>query len=180
MTAVVAVRPGRTAPHAAAFAAAAVGLAAAAVIGQEQVRRMEALSSATLLRLLMIAPAASNGTTVTFPAKGRYVGYEVAQGCTAALLVVPFFVVAGVLLMAGRVQPRRAVATVAVFTSVIFTVNQLRLVVIAVSIRAWGYPAGFDRSHVLLGSLVSTIGVAGGLLLFLRMVTSRQPPPRRG
>jgi hypothetical protein len=40
--------------------------------------------------------------------------------------------------------------------------------------RQWGYPDGFERSHVLLGSVVSTVGVAGGLLLFLRMVVPRE------
>ncbi len=50
----------------------------------------------------------------------------------------------------------------------------MRLLVIAASMRAWGYPTGFDRSQVLLGSVVSTIGVTGGLLLFRRMVTPVQ------
>jgi len=162
-----------------AAAAAAVAVAVLLVAGQEQVRRAEAIASAGLLTLLRIAPADSIGTAVTFPARGRYVGFTVAPGCTAALLIVPFLVVAGVLLLAGRVPPTRAAATVAVFAAVVAIVNQLRLMVIAVSMRAWGYPEGFDRSHVLLGSFVSTIGVAGGLLLFLRMVVPRQRT-RRG
>lgn len=180
MTAAVTAKAGRISPQTGAFAAVTVSLAALAVLGQAQVRRGEAIGSAALLKLLNVAPAASLGTAVTFPAKGRYVGFNVAPGCTAALLVVPFFLVAGLLLLAGRVQPRRAAATVAVFTAVVVVVNQLRLLVIGASMRIWGYPAGFDRSHVLLGSVVSTVGVAGGLLLFLRMVTPRRPRARRG
>lgn len=180
MTAAVATRGSRGAPVNAGFAAAMVGLGAAAVIGQEQVRRTEAMGSAGLLSLLRVAPAASLGTAVTFPAKGRYVGFTIAPGCTAALLVVPFFLVAGVLLLAGRVQPGRATATVATFTLLVSVVNQLRLLVIAVSMRVWGFPAGFDRSHVLLGTLVSTIGVVAGLLLFLRMVLPSPGSGRRG
>lgn len=175
MTAVAAVGLRRGRPASAGFAAAAAAAAVLLVAGQEQVRRVEAAASAALVNLLGVAPAESLGSAVTFPAKGRLVGFTVAPGCTAALLVVPFFILAGVLLLAGRVRPRQAAATVAVFAAVVTAVNQLRLLVIAMAMRAWGYPVGFDRSHVLMGSLVSTVGVAGGLLLFLRMVV-----PRRG
>ncbi len=173
MTSAIADGSGRTNQLTGVFAAVVIGLAALAVLGQAQVRRGEAIGSALLLKLFHIAPAVSLGTAVTFPAKGRYVGFTVAPGCTAALLVVPFFVVAGILLLARRVQPRRAAATIAAFTAVVVLVNQLRLLVIGSAMRVWGYPAGYDRSHILLGSLVSTIGVAGGLLLFLRMLTPR-------
>lgn len=144
------------------------------VVGQETVRRAEAFMSALFLNLLQIAPANSIETAVIFPVDGRYVGFTVAPGCTAALLIVPFVVVAGVLLLVGRVNPVRATTTVAVFSFVVVMVNQLRLAVIAISMRSWGFPKGYDRSHVLLGSLVSTIGVAGGLLLFLRIVNPRR------
>ena len=174
MTAAIAVGARRSGPVNAGLAAAGLALALALVAGQEQIRRLESLGCASLLRLLHIAPAQSIGTAVTFPARGRYVGFTVAPGCTAALLIVPFIVVAAVLLLAGRVRRGRAVSTVAVFAAVVATVNQLRLLVIAQAMRSWGYPAGFDRSHVLMGSFVSTIGVAGGLLLFLRMVVPRQ------
>ncbi len=178
MTAAVADGSGRAGQQTRVFAAVAIGLAALAVLGQAQVRRGEAMGSALLLKLLHIAPAISLGTAVTFPAKGRYVGFTVAPGCTAALLVVPFLVVAGILLLARRVQPRRAAATMAAFTAVVVLVNQLRLLVIGSAMRVWGYPTGYDRSHILLGSLVSTIGVAGGLLLFLRMLTPRSGASR--
>lgn len=158
------------APVAAASVAAAVVLLAV----QERFRRVEASTCASLLRLLHIAPADSLGTAVTFPARDRFVGFTVAPGCTAALLIAPFLVVTGVLLFAGRVPPRRALATVSAFAAVVAMVNQLRLLVISISMRHWGYPDGFERSHLLLGSVVSTIGVAGGLLLFLRMVVPRQ------
>lgn len=174
MTAAIAVGASRSRPSNLGFAAAALTLSIALVAGQEQIRRAEAIGCAFLLDLLRLAPAESLGTAVTFPAQGRYVGFTVAPGCTAALLIVPFVLVAGVLLLARRVHPTRAIATVAVFAAVIALINQLRLMVIAISMRAWGYPDGFERSHVLLGSLVSTIGVAGGLLLFLRMVVPRR------
>jgi exosortase/archaeosortase family protein len=174
VTAAIAVSTGRTRPSNLGFAAAALTLSVALVAGQEHVRRAEAVSCAFLLDLLRIAPADSIGTAVTFPAQGRYVGFTVAPGCTAALLIVPFVLLAGVLLLARRVAPSRAIATVAVFAAVVALINQLRLIVIAVSMRGWGYPEGFERSHVLLGSVVSTIGVAGGLLLFLRMVIPRR------
>jgi len=83
---------------------------------------------------------------------------------------VPFALLTALLLLAGRVQPGRAGATVALFAVVLILVNQLRLLVIILSVRGWGFETGFARSHVLLGTVVSTVGVVGGLLLFLRMV----------
>jgi exosortase/archaeosortase family protein len=180
LTAAVAVAARRPGPAHAGLAAAGAAVAVALVAAQAQIRQGEAIGCAFLLRLLDVAPARSLGTAVTFPAQGRYVGFTVAAGCTAALLIVPFVLVAAVLLLAGRVRPGRAVATVAAFAVVVGLVNQLRLVVIALAMRAWGYPEGFDRSHVLLGTIVSTLGVAGGLLLFVRMVVPRQEARRRG
>lgn len=174
MTAAIAVSSRRSSPANMGLAAAAVAVAVLLVAGQEQFRRFEALGSASLLSLLQVGAAQSFGTVVMFPSEGLYVGFNVATGCTAALLIVPFLVLAGVLLLAGRVAPGRAVATVAVFAAVVLVINQLRLLVIAVALRAWGYPEGFERSHILMGSFVSTVGVAGGLLLFLRMVVPRQ------
>jgi exosortase/archaeosortase family protein len=179
VTAAVAVGARRSGPVNAGFAATSLAVAVLLVAGQEQVRHVEAVVCAVLLRLFAIAPAESLGTAVTFPSKGSYVGFTVAPGCTAALLIVPFVVVAGLLLLAGRVSPGRAVATVGVFAGVVVAVNQMRLIAIAIAMRAWGYPDGFERSHVLMGSLVSTIGVAGGLLLFLRMIVPRESRKRR-
>ena len=65
-------------------------------------------------------------------------------------------------------------ATIAVLASVVIVINQLRLLVIAVALLVWGYPLRYERSHILMGSFVSTIGVAGGLLLFLRMAVPRR------
>jgi len=180
LTAVLASDAWRPQPRQIGWAGVALAVAAALAAVQVRIRRAEASGFAGLLRLLRIAPARSIGTAVTFPAKGRYVGLTVTAGCTAALLVIPFVVVAGVLLLAGRVQPGRATATVAVFTVVVALINQLRLLVIGAAMLAWGYPAGFDRSHVLMGSVVSTIGVVGGLLLFVRMVVPREERSRRG
>ena len=160
----------RFGPANGAHAAAAIAAALLLVLGQEQFRRGEALISATIVRFLRIFPADSLGTAIVFPAEGRYVGFTVSPSCTAALLIVPFALLTALLLLAGRVQPRRAGATVALFAVVLILVNQLRLLVITLSVRGWGFETGFARSHVLLGTVVSTVGVAGGLLLFLRMV----------
>lgn len=176
MTAAIAAASGarRAGPVNVGLSAAALAAAVLLVVGQEHFRRFEALTSATVLSLLRVGAADSFGTAVIFPANGLHVGFNVAAGCTAALLIVPFLLVAGVLLLAGRVPPQRAIATVAVFASVVVVINQIRLLVIAVALRSWGYPEGFERSHILMGSFVSTIGVAGGLLLFLRMVVPRR------
>jgi len=173
-------RGSRTGPVDRGLPVVAVVMALVLLAGQEQVRRAEAAACAALVSLFSSLPAESIGTAVVFPIDSRYVGFTVAPSCTAALLIVPFIVLTAVLLLARRVPPGRALATVAAFGAVVILVNQLRLLVIALSIRVWGFPAGFDHSHVLLGTVVSTIGVAGGLLLFLRMVVPRSEGSRRG
>lgn len=156
------------------LAAAGVATCVLLFAGQEAFRRAEASVCAVVVSLLRVEPAQSIGTAVIFPTDSRWVGFTVAPSCTAALLVVPFVLLTGLLLLARRVPPARALSTVAAFAAVVIVVNQLRLLVIALSIRVWGWPSGFENSHVLLGTVVSTIGVAGGLLLFLRMIVPKE------
>lgn len=164
----------RFSPLNGAQAAVALAVAVGLVAGQEQYRRGEAYLSAAIVSLLRIFPADSLGTTVTFPSDGLYVGFTVSPSCTSALLIAPFALLTALLLVSGRVPPGKAAGTVGLFAVVLILVNQVRLLVIALSVRGWGFETGFGRSHVLLGTVVSTVGVAGGLLLFLRMVIPRQ------
>ena len=168
-----------TAPDAGAFPARAVAVllvvTGAAVISLEAlVRGVEAAIGAELASLVGLVPARAIGSAVVFPLHGRLVGYAVTEGCTAAFLVAPFFVVAALLIASRRTPPLRGLRAVTAVSLVFFTVNQARLLVVAASMRAWGFQSGYERSHVFLGTMLSTVGALAGFLLFVRLVTKER------
>jgi hypothetical protein len=42
--------------------------------------------------------------------------------------------------------------------------------------RLWGFSSGYSRSHVLAGGVISTLGVAVGIAVFVIVVLSRPHP----
>jgi exosortase/archaeosortase family protein len=159
---------------------AVVALGLALVIGEARFRVTEARVSAWILRLVRMRPASSLGDNVIFPLHGRWVGYSLSVACTAALLIMPFFIVAGLLILSGRVDRRRALGALALTSVIIFVVNQLRMLVIAGSMMLWGFTSGYERSHILLGTVLSTVGVIIGIIIFCWMLVSTPDGRRRG
>ena len=153
---------------------AVIGLA---VLSQESViRQVEARTGADVARLSGLVPARAVGSAVIFPLNGRFAGYAVTEGCTVAFLVAPFFVIAASMIASRRTPPRRGLGAVVVVTLVFFVVNQARLFVVAASMRMWGFRSGYERSHVFLGTILSTLGAVAGLLLFLWLVAKESSP----
>ncbi len=154
--------------------AVAVGLVVAAAmlaLRQQNVRDLEAWVSAIVLRVVQLFPAArSIGVAVIFPLGNATVGFSVAANCTAALLISPFLLLAAILVASRRVSVRRGVGTSLVLAVILFAVNQARILVIALSMRLWGFETGYEVSHVLLGTVVSTLGVLAGLYVYARTV----------
>ncbi|CAN5204192.1 hypothetical protein BH18ACT4_BH18ACT4_06610 [soil metagenome] len=141
-----------------------------------RVRMFEAWVSAGVADTLGVLDADRLGTAVIFPIDGVLVDYEITAGCSVAFLLPPFFVVAAALIASGRIGIRAGLATLGVVTVALLAVNQLRLLGVALSMRNWGFETGYERSHILLGTLASTIGVVAGVVLFVFMLT-RQPAP---
>ncbi len=149
-------------------AAAAIVIAAVVMmVSQADIRLAEARVSAGVIDVTRVAQAQSIGNSVVFPLRNAFVGFTITLGCTAALLVIPFFMLTSGLIVARRTSIHRGVATLGILVVALFVVNQARLLVIALSMRIWGFQRGFEISHVLLGTVVSTLGVLGGLLLYL-------------
>jgi exosortase/archaeosortase family protein len=94
--------------------------------------------------------------------------------------MVPFFVITGLLLLAHRASGRRALVALLITTVVIAGVNQLRLLVIAGSMLAWGFKTGYERSHIFLGTVLSTIGVVCGVIIFVWMLVGGHDQRRMG
>lgn len=58
--------------------------------------------------------------------------------------------------------------------------NQARLFVVAASMRVWGFRSGYERSHIFLGTILSTIGALAGLVLFVWLVVKEDSPKDEG
>jgi exosortase/archaeosortase family protein len=153
-----------------------VAIAAAVVTQQTFVRGLEARTGATVAGLLGLVPARAVGSAVVFPLEGRFVGYAVTEGCTVTFLLVPFCIIAAALVVSRRVPPARGLSALAVAAVTFFIANQARLFLVAASMRLWGFQSGYERSHVFLGTLLTTVGVVAGLLLFVSLVV-REPNP---
>jgi exosortase/archaeosortase family protein len=166
-----------------ALVVAAVGLVASAVVivvANHAVRVFETQVSAALVRFTGGHDVGTLGTNVLFQAKGRYVGFTLDAGCSAAFLLAPFLLLAAGLLSTGRVSVRRGLGSLAVALVAVFAANQARFLVIAAAIRSWGLDRGYARSHVFLGTIVSTLGVLGGVLVFFVLATGDRARPSGG
>ncbi len=147
--------------------AAVLALGLALLIWQSRFRVAEATLSSWVLGVARFPGAGSAGHTIIFPLRGQWVGLSLTAGCTAALLMAPFFIIGALLFASRRIRPRRILTALALVTAIVFVVNQLRVFVIAGSMDLWGIRAGFERSHILLGTVLSTTGVLVGIVIFV-------------
>lgn len=159
--------------------AALVAVAGVAlIVRQGSVRILEAAAAAQLSSHLGVVQAQSVGRAVIFPLDGHFVGFYLSASCTVALLLSPFFLVTAGLLLGRRIGLGRGLRTLGAVSILLFVVNQLRLVVIAASMRLWGAHTGYEQSHVLLGTVVSTVGLVAGVVLFV-VALARESQSRR-
>lgn len=151
------------------------------VLTQSVTRPMEARLSAALIGFTEVARSRSIGNVVILPLDGDLVGMEIGPGCSTALLVTPFFLLGAGLVLSRRTSVQRGLTTLGALVLSLFVLNLLRLLVIAVSMRLWGLEQGFEVSHVVLGTVLSTLGVVAGLILYIRTALhSRAPAVVRG
>ena len=170
-------RPGRRITRVDALVVAGVGLVI--LLTQSHIRQVEASASALLLRTTHVAGSARPiGSAVVFNHGSNWFGYSVAAGCTAALLIAPFFFVGAGLLLSRRVSLARGLVALAVVTVLVWVVNQLRLLLIAASMQIWGFRTGYNRSHVLAGGVLSTFGVAVGVVIFVLLMIRERSSAR--
>lgn len=151
------------------------------VLEQTAVRPLEASLAARVIDIIRVAPAHTLDTVILFPTHGRFVGLTLNASCSIALLISPFCLLAGGLVLSRRTSPPRGLATLGLLVLWLLVVNQARIVIIVLSMRLWGLERGYELSHVVFGTVVSTLGVLGGLVIFVRsMATAPRPLDLRG
>ncbi len=147
-----------------------IAVAVALLVGTTTVARGEASLLARLLRLLGMS-AQQDSARVLFPTAHGIIGIALTAGCSVGPLIALFLLAAAGLCW-FRPAPLRPVArAILLLVAAFVLVNQLRLVVIAYSIRRWGTGQGYEISHVFVGSLLTTTGFIAGVYLFARALT---------
>jgi len=144
--------------------------------GQETVRIAEARVAAAVLTVARVAGAQAFGTNVLFRVRGAFAGVNITTSCSVALLLSPFCLLAGGLLLSRRTSVGTGLRTLGVVALWLIAVNQARILIIILAMRIWGLDRGYELSHVAFGSGVSTLGVLGGVALFVRSMARAQVP----
>lgn len=101
-------------------------------------------------------------------------GLRVTPECTAAFLIGPLLIVAGLILASGRFGISRTLLATVISGVTLLVANQARLVLIAWATAEWGVADGYQWSHTVGGSIVVGIGVALALTAFIIAMTARR------
>lgn len=166
---------------------AVIGIALCAVLLTHtwNVARIEAWLNGTLMDALGVTGARAVGAAVIFPLSSLnnyYVGFLITPGCSIAYPAIAPLVAVMAMVAMRRIGLLRGLVVGLAAIALLVTVNQIRLATVVASIQAWGFELGYQRSHVLLGSTVSTLGMIGVTLLFVLMLSrgsSRRYAARR-
>lgn len=133
-------------------------------------RSLEAATAAWWLTPFL-PPIAAVGDQIVFGLDGaESVSLQITSECTAGLLIIPVLLPLAFLAVHRRTALARVVAAALVAAGGLFVVNQLRIGLIAGSVKAWGIDPGYEVSHVLVGSVLSVVGFVAALLIALRIV----------
>lgn len=102
-------------------------------------------------------------------------GLRITPECCSALLIVPIALVAAGLLTRPRVRWQRVLLGFAIASVLLMASNQLRIGVIAWASHRFGFGAGFEWSHAVLGSLISLVFAVGALAVLVRVSLHESP-----
>lgn len=106
-------------------------------------------------------------------------GLQMTPECTSAFLVIPLLLVGAALIALRPRISRRVLFSLAVATVVLIVVNQLRILALAGLVGWLGTDRGYYWGHTMIGSLVSVIGGAIALVLFVWLATRPPKAERR-
>ncbi|MGI9092267.1 MAG: hypothetical protein ACR2FF_02220 [Mycobacteriales bacterium] len=133
-------------------------------------RGVEALIAARLYSAGMPTSVDFRGAIVFFGLgqPGGF-GLRITPECTSAVLIAPIALVAAGLLSRPRVRWHRVLTGFLAASAVLVIADQLRLGVIAWAVQQFGLQAGFQWSHVVVGSVISLVSAVGALVILVRI-----------
>lgn len=107
--------------------------------------------------------------TVFIHTESSVVGLQIAASCTAAFLLVPFLALAAAMMGSRRLLVHRVLLGLVCGTMLVFWLNEFRFFVIAWATHHWGLATGFEWSHVLAGTVITTLAMLMALFVFARV-----------
>lgn len=151
-----------------------LGLTVALVVFQAEYRHLEAVLAAQLFGSGGVQTFAQpdSGVVIFQLANQKVFGLEISPECSSAFLIVPFTAIGAAMLWRRRFHPGRVLSGVALVALLLVLANQLRVAMIAGLIDGIGLQEGYKWGHLVLGSLLSIVFLAGSLALLLWMVAS--------
>lgn len=148
------------------------------LVEADRLQRLEAALAVPPARWIGLEDARQVGRSVLFTVDGQATGIDITVGCTAAFLLLPFVAATTVLLAVRRIPALRAFTSLGAAVLVILAVNQARMLAITAGMAAWGPDVGYARTHVLVGTAVSTVGVVlAGSCYLLVLLRGTYPSP---
>lgn len=151
-----------------------LGITIALVVFQEEYRHLEAVLAAQLFDSGGVQTYArpDSGIVIFQLTNGKVFGLEISPECSSAFLIAPFTLIGAAMLWRKRMHPGRVAFGVALVALLLVMANQLRVAMIAGLIDGFGLQEGYKWGHLVLGSLLSIVFLAGSLALLLWVVAS--------
>lgn len=101
----------------------------------------------------------------------RPFGLRMSPKCTSMLLVLALLLIAAVMIALRPVITRQVLGALGVAMVLLVLLNQLRMLMFVGLVNWFGTNRGYILGHTMLGSLVSVLGGAASLVLFVWLVT---------
>jgi exosortase/archaeosortase family protein len=148
--------------------------AVALVVWQRAYRTVEMLLAGGLIRLFTSdgVYVATQRQSVYFGLGGdRPFGLRMSPECTSAFLLLPLLLVGAVMVVLRPRISRQVLGALGIAVVVLVLVNQLRLLMLVGLVNGFGTDRGYYLGHTMFGSLISVIGGAAALVLFVWLAT---------
>ena len=149
--------------------AALVALAYLAVKENLRIRGFEAWLASHVIAVGAHVQAGyfASWQAVWFPENAhRRLALVITPECTVGLLMVPFLIAAAFLVW-QRVPLRWPLTALAVALAMLIAINQFRLLAIVWFVRGIGFTSGFYWGHTMVGSIITIVGLACSLGVFV-------------
>lgn len=148
--------------------------AAALIVWQRAYRTVEMMLAGGLIRLFTsdgVYVAAQRQSVYFGLGSDRPFGLRMTPECTSAFLLLPLLLVGAVMIVLRPRVTRQVLFALGVSAVVLILVNQLRLLMLVGLINWLGTDRGYYLGHTMFGSLISVIGGAAALVLFVWLAT---------
>ncbi len=176
--AVVDAMPGpRTVSWPKALAVLLLVVAAAVIVWQRAYRTVEMMLAGGLIRLFTSdgVYVASQRQTVYFGLGSETpFGLRMSPECTSAFLLLPLLLVGAVMIALRPRIARQVMIALGVSAVALVLVNQIRLLMLVGLIDWLGTDRGYYLGHTMFGSLISVLGGAAALVLFVWLATRQR------